>query len=258
MVSGDVGRPHPRRVRRDRRPLASRSYPPTIGRNLPCLRAGLFVYVRGDGAMLPGLADRVASSNTPRSVPACRVTFQPGRTHAAGTSPESRAWGSQQTSRGLPIPEPAGTPRRDDKIDVAGCRTRATEPARPLRHREILAPCRSACSPQLRRVQSAKSGRRFSVPTIVRSPYSTLKSCGRLSIRVHQRNAPTGVTEGEPGTGWTLAGMAFGTEAKQLKFTALRPPLFPLREHRAGAVQLDGKRYDDHQRQGNRDQNDSD
>jgi len=49
---------------------------------------------------------------------------------------------------------------------------------------------------QLHYVQSTKSGRRFPVPTIVRSPYSTLMSCGRLSIRVQQRNAPTGVTGG--------------------------------------------------------------
>ena len=37
----------------------------------------------------------------------------------------------------LPIPEPAGTPRRDDEIDVPAAALRATEPARPLRHREI-------------------------------------------------------------------------------------------------------------------------
>ena len=55
-----------------------------------------------------------------------------------------------------------------------------------------------------------------------------------------------------------LQGMAFGAEAKQLKFMALGPPLFPLREHRARAVQLDGKRYDDYQRQGKSDQHDSD
>ena len=50
----------------------------------------------------------------------------------------------------------------------------------------------------------------------------------------------------------------FGTEFKQLYFMASRSPLFPLLEHWAEAVQLDGKRYDDHQRQGHRDQNDSD
>ena len=95
------------------------------------------------------------------------------------------------------------------------------------------------------------------MPTIVRSPCSTLMSCGRLSMRVQQRNAPIGVSGGGLDR-WPLQGMAFGTEAKQLKFMALRSPLFPLREHRAGAVQLDGKRYDDHQRQGHSDQNDSD
>ena len=69
-----------------------------------------------------------------------------------------------------------------------------------------------------------------------------MMSCGRLSIRVQQRSP--------------FEGRAFGTEFKQLYF--MGPHCFPLLEHWAEAVQLDGKRYDDHQRQGHSDQNDSD
>ena len=37
----------------------------------------------------------------------------------------------------LPIPEPAGAVRRDNKIDPPAAAARAAEPARPLRHRKI-------------------------------------------------------------------------------------------------------------------------
>jgi len=37
----------------------------------------------------------------------------------------------------LSIPEPAGTPRRDDEIDVPAAALRAAEPRRPIRYRQI-------------------------------------------------------------------------------------------------------------------------
>jgi len=109
-----------------------------------------------------------------------------------------------------------------------------------------------------------KVSRRFPVPTIVRSPIQHIDELrqavdtrpakkpfkGRASSAAVRRDCRLILSSS------TMRFGPFGTEFKQLYF--MGPHCFPLLEHWAEAVQLDGKRYDDHQRQGHRDQNDSD